>query len=355
MANHRPGRSPGQRFRFEQYVGYLREQGIECDVSFLLSSEDDRLFYAPGRRREKAVMAGRALAQRLFESTRSFLARYDAVYIYREAFFAGPPLIERRLARAGIPFVIDFDDAVWLPGVSKANRWASAVKFSGKMQEIVRLATVVTVGNEYLAGYARERGARRVLVIPTTIDTSHHVPVEARLEGPVTIGWTGSFSTVKYFDLVVPALRRVQDRFGAKVSFALVGDGSYHNAALALRGKPWRLDRELEDLQAFDIGLMPLPDTEWARGKCGFKALQYMGIGIPGVVSPVGVNTSIVHHGVNSLLARGEDEWVDALSRLVTDADLRRSLGAAGRADVVARYSVLSQRARYLELFRSLM
>lgn len=356
MGMHRPGRSPSQRFRFEQYLPYLRDHGVECDVSFLLGPSDDRIFYGPGNALQKARIAATSLDQRRVETTRTHLDRYDAVYIQREALFFGPPIIERRIARSDTALVFDFDDAIWIHVISASNRWASSLKFAHKTREIVGLADLVLAGNPYLADFARDHRARRVEVIPTTIDTAYHVPNPhpRPADAPVCIGWTGSFSTLVHLEGAVRPLRRIQERYGDRVTLRVIGDGSYRNEALGLTGLPWRLDTEIQDLWPIDIGIMPLPDDEWARGKCAFKGLQYMALAIPTVMSPVGVNTDIVVHGENGFLASTEDEWVDRLSQLIEDAELRRRMGAAGRQTIIDGYSVLSQRDRYLSLFRSL-
>ena len=356
LADHRPDRSPGQRFRWEQYLPYLRENGVECDVSFLLSPRDDKVFYGAGDVAGKARIALRALDQRRVESSRDYLERYDVVFVHRDALFFGPPIIERRIKKSRAKLVFDFDDAIWIHAVSKGNRLFGWLKFTGKTRSIVRMADAVIAGNEYLADFSREEGARRVEIIPTTIDTDEYTPAVAERDPsrPVCIGWTGSFSTIKHFEESLGALRRVKARFGDRVRFKVIGDGSYRNPELGIIGLPWRKETELDDLRDMDIGLMSLPDDEWSQGKCALKGLQYMALEIATVMSPVGVNADVVEHGVDGFLARTEDEWVDVLSRLVEDAELRKRVGEAGRRTIIERYSVLSQRDKYLSLMRSL-
>ncbi len=355
LAMHRPERSPGQRFRWEQYLPYLRANGVECDVSFLLSQEDDRVFYSGGHAVQKAAIALRALDQRRLETSKHYLERYDVVFVHREALFFGPPFGERRIAKSPARMVFDFDDAIWIHGISEANKWAGRLKFAEKTREIVRLADLVFAGNQYLADFSRAEGARRVEVIPTTIDTDEYVPADRRREdGPICIGWSGSTSTIVHFESAVPALEKLRARLGDRIRIKVVGNDSYRSEALGVVGLPWRRDTELDDLREMDIGIMPIPDDEWSRGKCGLKGLQYMALGIPTVVSPVGMNAEMVTDGVDGFHATTDDEWVDKLTRLVEDGALRRRLGDAGRQTVLERYSVRSQRDRYLGLLRSL-
>jgi glycosyltransferase involved in cell wall biosynthesis len=152
---------------------------------------------------------------------------------------------------------------------------------------------------------------------------------------------------------VLPVLRRVKDRLGDGVVFKVIGDGSFREPELGIVGAPWRLASEVEDLRSIDVGIMPLPDDEWSRGKCGLKGLQYMALGIPTVMSPVGVNSEILRDGESGYLPRSEDDWVERLCALAGDATLRRRVGDAGRDVVVDRYSLAAWKTRYLDLLKS--
>lgn len=236
--------------------------------------------------------------------------------------------------------VFDFDDAIWIHAVSEANRRFAFLKNVSKIPRIVGMAHTVIAGNDYLATWARAY-SQNVHVIPTCVDTDRFSPPPARpAAGPVTIGWSGSPSTFSHLRPILPALERVKARYQDRVRIRVMGDPAFNHAPLALRGEAWNAEAELALLREMEIGLMPLPDDEWTRGKCGLKGLVSMSMGAATVMSPVGVNTEIVQHEVNGLLARTEDEWVELLSRLIDDAPLRRRIGAAGRQTVVERYSV---------------
>jgi glycosyltransferase involved in cell wall biosynthesis len=271
--------------------------------------------------------------------------------VVREAYFAGGAFLERRIARSRARLVFDFDDAIWVPAVSEANKRFGWLKSPARVAEAVRASALVIAGNRYLASWA-EQHSDRVVVVPTTIDTDEYrvAARPSRVEAPPCIGWSGSFSTLAHFETALPVLRRLRQRFGAGVRFKLIGDASYRNAELGIEGLPWRHETELADLADIDIGIMPLPDDEWSRGKCGLKGLQYMALGIPTVMSPVGVNSEIVQDGADGFLPRAEDEWVERLASLVQDAALRARLGLAGRATVEQRYSRRAWRERYCDL-----
>jgi glycosyltransferase involved in cell wall biosynthesis len=352
IAQHRPDRSPGQRFRFEQYLGHLERNGYRCEVSPIVSEADDRILYRPGNYLRKAAFVRRSIAIRQRDVRR--MNEFDLIFIFREALMTRSIRFEQRFRRSRAKLVFDFDDAIWLQNVSEANKWFSWVKDAGKTSKLITLSDLVFAGNAYLAGYARRFNPDTV-VVPTTIDTEEYVPVARAGEGPVVIGWSGSITTIQHFRYAIPALQAIKAKYGDRVAIRVVGDGTYREPALGVEGLPWRKETELDDLRAMDIGIMPLPDDEWARGKCGLKGLQYMALGIPAIMSPVGVNSEIIRHGVNGLLASTTEDWVACLGRLIEDAEARRSMGRAARATVEEHYSVHAWRDRYVQHFDRLL
>ena len=348
---HRPRRSPGQRFRFEQYIQYLRDNGFDCDISYLISEADDRALYAPHRYAAKFGILMKSVAVRLRDVLSA--GRYDIVFIFREALMINTAIIERLLAASRAKLVFDFDDAIWLPRVSEANGMLAFLRGGpSKVPQILRCSDMVLVGNRYLADYASAYNDN-VHVVPTTLDTASHAPRPHPPRERVCIGWSGSPSTIPYIDGLTPVLTRLKQRFGERIYFKVMGDSRYENPALSVNGVTWREETEVEDTAELDIGLMPLPDDPWTRGKCGFKALLYMSLAIPAVVSPIGVNADIVQDGVNGLTAITDDEWVAKLSTLIEDAGLREQLGMRGRQTVVEHFSFDSQKDRYVQLLRS--
>jgi glycosyltransferase involved in cell wall biosynthesis len=212
---------------------------------------------------------------------------------------------------------------------------------------------MVFAGNEYLANFARQFNSN-VVIIPTTIDTREYAPVAKAASPEITIGWSGSITTIKHFEFALPVLRRLREKYGEKLRFKVIGDSNYKNEELGIRGIGWNKNDELKELSEFDIGIMPLPDDEWAKGKCGLKGLQYMALEIPTIMSPVGVNSEIIKDGVNGFLASDVDEWMEKMSRLIDNSDLRASIGKQARQTVIDHYSVDSQKDRYLQCFREL-
>jgi glycosyltransferase involved in cell wall biosynthesis len=344
---HPPGRVPSQRFRFEQYVDFLAAHGFATTFSPVIRDDEYSIVYGEGRVAKKVGIGLRGLASRVKDILHA--SDYDIVVVQRESIQLGTAVFERVLSSAGPRLVFDFDDAIWLPNASSANSRLAWLKRPQKTETIIAASDLVLAGNRYLRDYAY-RFNDRVEIIPTTIDTSAYGNVNRKADREsICLGWSGSLTTIQHFQLVVPVLRRIRDRYGARVRFKVIGDPAFREDSLDITGVRWSAATEITELSDIDIGLMPLPDDEWAKGKCGLKGLQYMAMGIPAVMSRVGVNSEIIEDGRNGFLATSEREWYERLSQLVDDRALRVRLGAAARATVVERYSVESQKHRYLE------
>lgn len=347
---HRPNRSPSQRFRFEQYIDYLSENGYSFDFSYLLNAEDDKIYYAPGKMMGKMRIVLASIFKRLGEVMRT--KQYDLVFVQREAFMLGTAFFEKAIAKK-VPMIFDFDDSIWLQTVSEANKKLGFLKNASKTSKIIQHSKLVFAGNEFLAQYAKQFNDN-VVIVPTTIDTEVYQSQRTESNGKVCIGWSGSFSTIEHFETAIPALKRIKEKYKDKVYFKIIGDGNYYCKELETQGFPWKADSEVKDLSEIEIGSMPLPDTEWAKGKCGLKGLQYMALGIPTLMSPVGVNSEIIQNGENGFLPHNEDEWVKYISMLVEDEQLRGRIGEAGKKTVDGHYSVHAWKDSYLNYFNQL-
>jgi glycosyltransferase involved in cell wall biosynthesis len=353
LVAHRPNRSPSQRYRFEQYIPYLEKHGFEFVWSPLLSEKDDEIFYGSGGTVKKVSILLKGHLQRQRDVSR--FREFDIIFIQREASFFGSSYFEKCAFNSGKKVIFDFDDAIWLADTSAANKKWEWVKDPAKFNKNVGYAHVVIAGNNYLADKAKENTKGTVHVIPTTVDTKNHIPKpELRGEEKICIGWSGSFSTIKHFEEVIPVLKALDKKYPGKLEFKVFGDALYKNKELKIKGIAWTAEKEVDVLNSFDIGIMPLPDDEWAKGKCGLKALTYMSCGVPVVMSAVGVNSEIGSDG-NALLVKSQDDWMDALSKLIENRALREELGKRGRRVVEERYSVETHKEKYLKLFKSLI
>ena len=352
VAAHRPDRSPSQRFRFEQYFDFLRQNGFECDFSWLVSPEDDSFLYKHGNYFSKFSFLKKSYHIR--NNDLKIAENYDIIFVQREALMFRSTRFEKAFSQKS-KLVFDFDDAIWLMDVSEGNRNWRWLKDPSKTSHIIEMSHMIFAGNRYLAEYAKQFN-NNVKIIPTTIDTDYHKKKKSVSERDrICIGWAGSTTTIKHFRMAENFLLSLKNKYGDKIYFKLIGDEAYKDNQLGLKGAAWKLASEIEDLSEFDIGIMPLPDDEWSKGKCGFKGLQYMSMEIPAVMSPVGVNTEIVDDGVNGFLAAADNEWIEKLSLLIESEELRRRLGAEGRKTVLEKYSVESQKERYLDFFNELI
>lgn len=276
-----------------------------------------------------------------------------AVFVHREAAPLGPPVFEWIIAKLWRKKMIyDFDDAIWIPNTSSENALAAALKANWKVPCICRYASIVTGGNDYLCRFARENTAGEVIKVPTVVDTvrRYNKEKEHGVQEKITVGWTGSHSTLKYLDYLVPVLASMQKRL--PFTFLVIADKDPKLELPDFRFVPWNAATEIEDLLKIDIGLMPLTPDPWSEGKCGFKLIQYLALGIPALASPVGVNPVIIEEGVNGFLCTNADDWEKRLEQLIGDAMLRSSMGHNGRAKMVAEYSIVSQQEKFLGLFR---
>jgi len=343
------GKAPSQRFRFEQYLDLLTADGHRWHLAPFISDETWAILYKPGHALRKAlgILGGFLRRCGLLFS----VPQYDYVFIHREASPIGPPVFEWIIAKVlGKKIIYDFDDAIWIPNTSEANKIVAGVKWHHKVGSICRWAYKVSCGNSYLRDYARQFNPR-AFVNPTTIDTEHlHNRVrDQRAPGKLVIGWTGTHSTLRYIGQVVPVLARLEQEYDFE--FRVISNQPPELPLRSLVYQPWRKDTEIADLLGFHIGLMPLEDDAWAQGKCAFKALQYMALGEPALVSPVGMNTEVVTENVNGFVCTTPADWEASLRRLLDDETLRARLGEAARQTVEARYSVVSNWPNFRALF----
>ena len=219
----------------------------------------------------------------------------------------GPALLERILPLLGKPIIFDFDDAIWLLDTTHANRHFGWLKFPGKTATICRTCTHVIVGNTFLAEYARQFN-ENVTIIHSIVDTERYRPQpNAHSNGRIVIGWTGSSTSQTHLEMFAPDLRELFEQ--RDVELRIISDRKPEITAVPFIWIPWSRETEAQDLAPFDIGIMPIPDDRWARGKCALKALLYMGMGMPSVISAVGANCEVIVHGENGFLATSPEEW----------------------------------------------
>jgi glycosyltransferase involved in cell wall biosynthesis len=344
--------APSQRFRFEQYLRLLHQHGSTFTIQSFLSLNNWRVFSQSGNHIRKYSALINGFGKRFIALL--IAPNYDFIFIHREATPVGPPIAEWILVRIlKKKIIFDFDDAIWLTDRKTEDKLMAWLKCRSKIAQVCSWSYKVSAGNSYLVGYAKQFCANTIL-LPTTIDTEYHHKSSNHMQNSsdsITIGWTGSYSTLKYLSIVQEALKKIEIEFPS-VSILIIAD---QRPALSLprwEFIPWNANSEIDDLLKIDIGIMPLPDDEWTKGKCGFKALQYMSLEIPTIASPVGVNGEIIDHGVSGYLANSEQEWLEALRALISNPSLRSIIGKKGKHEVDVRYSTIANSPAFLSLFQ---
>jgi hypothetical protein len=332
---------PSSRYRVYQLLPWLQKLGIRCEVSPAIDDELYRSLYLNSAGRGSRRVAFSAAWRRRGADLQR-LGDFDAVFLQKGVFPGLHSGFERKMA-ACKPMVFDFDDAIWLPRVG-GSRLLRALHRESAVQDILRCSTAVIAGNSFLADYA-SRFNRHVTVVPSSIDPDAY----PQSTNSNVVGWIGSRTTLPY----LKPLKPIFETLGIKPRIIASGDPSQLGFASEFR--PWRLETELEELSQIGIGMAPLPDTLWERGKCGVKILQYMACGIPAVASPVGANTDIITHGVNGFLVSATEEWTRTLHTLIADSNLRKMLGAAGRETVAKRFTIQQAAETINSVLRSLV
>ena len=337
------------RQRFIQYEPALEDAGISVDYVPLFGNAHIERLTAGRRASPIAVLL--AYARRV-----SFLLRahhYDALWVHCELFPFLPGFMERLAALWDKPIVYDYDDAIFHMYDASSSPLVRRL-LGRKLEPLLRGASACCCGNEYLRDYAAQYCPNSI-VLPTVVDTERYRPQAKAGEGPLVIGWIGSPSTWAFVRPLLPVLRGLVEDYGVVVRAVGAGDAAERDAFPGLELVGWSEASEIAAVQAMDIGIMPVTDGPFQRGKCGYKLIQYMGCGLPVVGSPIGVNTTIVEPSVSGYLATSDEEWRDALVKLIEDGDLRATLGQAGRARVVADFSLARQAPRLVNVFQAVV
>ena len=332
-----PEEGASSRYRVYQYLPYLCENGVTCDVQSFMSPRMYKIVFRPGHTISKALYTFLAVLRRLAVL---FSARkYNLIYMQRECLPFGPPFMEKLFMRCDNPTIFDYDDALYIFKSSTHNRLVDYIKRPQRIFEIFSLVDCVLTGNNYLKKRALEycRSARTFLVAE---DTDRYAQRPLHKNGDTfTIGWLGSPSTEKYLNLVTPALQKICAKY-THVQVKIVGGGDFHPEGVPVIHVPWSMEDEVAHLHSFDVGIMSLPFEEWSKGKSGGKARTYMAVGLPAVCTAIGFNLELIEDKRTGFLVRDEDEWVTVLSSLVESAELRQKVGDAGREYVVQNLSL---------------
>jgi glycosyltransferase involved in cell wall biosynthesis len=340
--------SPSQRFRIEQYIHLPEGQQLNFTARPFFSPKTWSIFHVKNHLFEKltGIMAG--FIRRWI--TMLSLPKFDFVYIHKEAAPIGPPIFEWIIAKVFRKKIIyDFDDNIWTSLSSEANPSAALVKCNWKAAYICKYSHIVTVGNEFLAAYARKYN-NDVRIIPTVVNTqNHHNKLKNQSDKNLTIGWTGTYTNLHNLSIIENVIRALQEKYS--FTFLIIANKDPQLKNLKYTYIKWNIKTEIDDLMGMNIGIMPLAGTDVEMGKCGFKAIQYASLGIPAVVSPVGANKEVVTHQQTGFWANSETEWFSYLEQLILNESLRSEMGIKARNKMIAEYSVDANKEKFFHLF----
>lgn len=343
------GAAPSQRFRVELFLPELTKNNILYRISPFMDEKTGAVLYKKGY-----------LFLKMWGLFKGFLTRwwnlffripfFDYIFIHREAAPIGPPVFEWIIAKFFRKKIIyDFDDAIWIPNTSSANHFINRLRATWKVKYICKWAYKVTVGNDYLQDYAKTFNQNSIK-IPTCVNLENGFDkIKYHKEENLSVGWTGSHSTLKYLNELIPVIEELQQDLD--FTFLVIADENPLLPVKNFRFIPWNASSEQEDILKLDIGVMPLVEDAWSEGKCGFKLIQYYASGIPAVASPVGVNKKIIEDTVNGFLCTSKLDWESSLKKLLTDRSLREQMGKAGWEKINKDYSFKSQAMNFIQLF----
>jgi glycosyltransferase involved in cell wall biosynthesis len=331
------------RYRFYQYLPYLKSQDFDITVAPLLDNE-----YVTGINRGNRNFANVLI--RYFQRLGKLIGDrdYDLLWIEKEILPYVPEWLERILIQ-NIPYAVDYDDAQFHTYDYYGSK-LTKIFLAQKIDNVMAHAQLVIAGNKYIAIRANKAGAKSIEIIPTVIDLDRYSIKSDDQSRIFNIGWIGSPGTSSYLNAIQSVFENVNHKYDC--TFTLVGAGQLRLGNLDLIIKDWHESSEVEDIKSFDVGIMPLDNTPWEQGKCGIKLIQYMACALPVVGTPIGVNQEIIAHGVNGFQANTLDEWTAYLSKLATDPHLCSVMGAKGRAMVESNYCLQVTAPKLAQLLR---
>jgi len=280
------------------------------------------------------------------------IQKFDLLWIEYELFPWFPAIFERIISNTGVPYIVDYDDAIYHNYDTNGNLFVRLL-FKNKIEAVMKQAALVSVGNGYLYKRAKEAKSKRVAYLPSSVDITRYETIDNEKNKIFTIGWIGTPATVKYLEILLPVFLE----WSKKNYFCLsiIGAKFYSLPNIIVNHKPWALESEVSNINEFDVGIMPLEDGPWERGKCGYKLIQYMACNKPVIASPVGVNKNIVDHGINGFLAKTNIEWLEALDILYSCPEKRIEMGMSGGRKVKECYSIQHTAPKILKLFKSVV
>tara|TARA_B110000014_G_C20123672_1_gene596913 strand:+ start:1781 stop:2857 length:1077 start_codon:yes stop_codon:yes gene_type:complete len=346
------GKAAGQRFKYEQYFPSWEKEGHTITVSSFFDESTWSILYKPSHYINKILGTLKGYLRRFLNLL--YITKYDVVYIFMWVTPLGPPIFERLVCLMAKKVVYDFDDSVFLKGNRPKSMNFNLSKIENKSSYLIKYADHVVLSSPYNLEFClRENLKSAATYVPCSINTDRFVEKKkVKGEGKLVLGWTGTFSSITYLDLLKNVLLSLKRELNFKLLLITNFDYSFDEIDLEIIN--WNEKTEIEDLHRIDIGLYPLSEDEWSLGKGGLKVMQYMSIGIPSVATNHGTAKNIINHGENGFLVNTDEEWIASIKNLIEDSDLRDKIGSSARKRIVKNYSTTAVEKYYLEILDQL-
>jgi L-malate glycosyltransferase len=348
------GTAPTQRLKYEQYLEQLEKEGYVFTISSFQSPRFWNIIYQPGRIIEKAIWTLAGYLKRVIDLLR--IPFYDGIFVNLWVTPIGPPIFERLVLLLNKNVIYDIDDMIFI-GQKDAGKKSFVQKLKGKRKPLVLIkgAAYVIVCTPKLESIGLEINKHKnVIDISSTLNTERFLPVTSYNKREVTVlGWTGSHSTIPFLHTLTPVLQKVAAK--RKIKLLVIADQSYQMEGVETEFIKWTSENEVADLHKMDIGLYPIPMNEWSLGKSSLKALTYMSVALPVVTPAYGTNFRIIEDGVDGVLVKNEEEWVESIVDLIDDAEKRKRIGLAARKKVEEQFSVHANYSKYLHVIKTVV
>jgi glycosyltransferase involved in cell wall biosynthesis len=344
------GVAAGQRLKYEQYIEHWRSSGYDVDIAPFMDMAMWKKLYVSGHTLAKAIGTFKGYLRRCRDLFR--IRSYDGIYIFMWITPLGTSMFERLALRLGRKVIYDVEDNIFVETGNELNRFAKLLKSPRKTTVLVRNADHVITSSPVLNDYCKKiNTGRSCTFVTSSVDAARYVAAKRQNNsGPVVIGWTGTFTSKRFLDMLRTVLLKLKERRDFKL--LVIGNFDYDFPEINCEVVRWKKETEIEDLQRIDIGVYPLPQEDWVLGKSGLKVIQYMAMSLPTVSTNYGTAQEIISHGDNGFLANTEDEWVEQLVQLIDNQELRQKLGTAARQTVEERYSTEVVKQQYLQVLK---
>lgn len=334
------------RLRMIQFIPAFEKAGFRVVVSPLFSEKYLERLYS---KKSIVVIALLCYLRRFFSLHLIFSSQI--VIIEKELFPYLPAWLEQLISKIGIKYIVDYDDAVFL---NYEKNFPNSIKglMKNKIKHVMQSAEVVVAGNSYLAAYAEKSNAKKIIIIPTVVDTDRYKPIiKDEYDERVKIGWIGSPSTLPYLKTIIPIIEQISESY--PIVLQIVGAKMEYIGPLEIEFIPWSESTEISVIQKFDIGVMPLEQNEWALGKCAYKLIQYMACGVASIGADYGANKDVITDSKSGYLAVDAKDWHEKLKLLISNKELQKSFGKEGRNVVEKSYSLKHASSQWLKILKS--